>query len=94
VNALQVPLVCFAAFENHFCGHQQECARIHRKTFSPDNSLKLSEELASVACMDLILGLTLEDLKMTGECYRQSALNQWVIPLIAFCGRSREMEAL
>jgi hypothetical protein len=38
-DALQVPLVCLAAFENHFCGHEQECARVYRGTFSADNAL-------------------------------------------------------
>jgi hypothetical protein len=37
---LQVPLVCFAAFENDFCGHEEECAEVYRGTFSPDNTLK------------------------------------------------------
>jgi hypothetical protein len=37
---LQVPLVCFAAFENDFCGHEEECAGVYRGTFSPDNTLK------------------------------------------------------
>lgn len=44
MDALQVPLVCFPAFEYHFCGHEQECARIYRGTLSADNSLKFSEE--------------------------------------------------
>jgi hypothetical protein len=43
---LQIPLVRFAAFEDHFCGYEQECARIYRWTFSADNSLKLSEEVS------------------------------------------------
>jgi hypothetical protein len=45
-DALQVLLVCFAAFENHFCRYEQECARIYRGTFSTNNPLKFSEEVS------------------------------------------------
>jgi hypothetical protein len=50
-DGFQFPLVCFTTFENHFCGHEQECARVYRGTFAADNPLKFSEELGLVACM-------------------------------------------
>lgn len=45
-DALQVLLICFAAFENHFCGHEQECAGVYRGTFSADNPLKFSKKVS------------------------------------------------
>jgi hypothetical protein len=38
-------------FKNHFCGHEQECARVYRRTFAADDALKFSEEVNFGACM-------------------------------------------
>jgi hypothetical protein len=69
---LQVPLICFAAFENHFCGHEQECAGVYRGTFSADNAFKFSEEVSFRGLHGRIVELRVEDIKITGECYRRS----------------------
>jgi hypothetical protein len=66
-DSLQVPLVRLAAFENHFGGHEQECARVYRGTFSADNALKFSEEVSFRGLHDRILELRVEDIKITGE---------------------------
>jgi hypothetical protein len=71
-DALQVPLICFAAFENHFCGHEQECAGVYRGAFSADNALKFSEEVGFRGLHDRIVELWVEGIKITGECYRRS----------------------
>jgi hypothetical protein len=68
---LQIPLVCFATFENHFCGHEQECSRVYRGTFSADNTLKFSEEVSFGGLHGRIIELRVEDLKITAECYRR-----------------------
>jgi len=44
-DALEFPLVCLAAFENYFCGHEQECARVYHRRFPADNALQFSEEV-------------------------------------------------
>jgi hypothetical protein len=62
---LQVPLVCFATFQNHFCGHEQECERVYRGTFSPDNALKFSEEVSFRGLHGRILEPRIEGLKIT-----------------------------
>src|SRR5207249_5728864 len=71
-DALQVPLVCFAAFENHFCGHEQECAGVYRGTFSTDNPLKFSQKARFCGMHGRIVVLRVEDIKITGGCYRRS----------------------
>jgi len=80
-DALQVPLVCFAAFENHFCGDEQQCAGVYRGTFSTDNPLKFSQEVSFCGPHDRIVELQVEDIKMTGECYRRSGFR----PLTRMC---------
>src|SRR5207245_3064789 len=72
--ALQVPLVCFAAFENHFCGHEQKCAGVYRGTFSAHNPLKFSQEARFCGLHGRIVVLRVEDIKITGGCYRRSGL--------------------
>jgi hypothetical protein len=69
---LQVPLVYLAAFENYFCGHEQECARVYRGTFSAHNALKFTEEVSFRGLHSRILELRVEDLKITGGCYHRS----------------------
>jgi hypothetical protein len=71
-DALQVPLVRFAALENHFCGHEQECARVYGGTLSANNPLKFSEEVSFGGLHGRIVELRVEDIKITGECYRGS----------------------
>src|SRR5262245_10184821 len=44
-DVLQLSLVRFAAFENNFCGQEQECPRINCGTFSADDAFKFSEEV-------------------------------------------------
>src|SRR6266566_8725022 len=80
-DALQVPLVCFAAFENHFCGHEQECAGVYRGTFSTDNPLKFSQEVRFCGRHGRIVVLRVEDIKITGGCYRRSGFR----PLTPMC---------
>src|SRR5881396_1044696 len=80
-DALQVPLVCFAAFENHFCGHEQECAGVYRGTFSTDNPLKFSQEVRFCGLHGRIVELRVEDIKITGGCYRRSGF----CPLTRMC---------
>src|SRR5207237_2076102 len=74
-DALQVPLVCFATFENHFCGNEQECARVYRGTLSADNPLKFSEEVSFRGLHSRIVELRVEDIKITGECDRGSRVH-------------------
>jgi hypothetical protein len=74
-DALQVPLVCFATFENHFCGHEQECAGVYRGTLSANNPLKFSEEVSFCGLHGRIVELRVEDIKITGECYRGSGFS-------------------
>src|ERR1700758_184887 len=71
-DAFQVPLVCFPAFENHFCGHEQECARVYRGTFAADNPLKFSEEVRFGGLHGRIVDLRVEDIKITEEGYRRN----------------------
>ncbi len=80
-DALQVPLVCFAAFENHFCGHEQQCAGVYRGTFSTDNPLKFSQEVRFCGLHGRIVELRVEDIKITGGCYRRSGFR----PLTRMC---------
>src|SRR5205807_445639 len=75
-DALQVPLVGFAAFENDFCGHEQECARIHRGTFSADNPFKFSEKIGFCGLHGTSVELLVEGFKITGECYRAPVLHR------------------
>jgi hypothetical protein len=76
-DALQVPLIRLAAFENHLCGHEQECAGIYRGTFSTHNPFKFSQEVRFCGRHGRIVELKVEDIKITGECYRRSgALEQ------------------
>jgi hypothetical protein len=62
---LQVPLVGFAAFEDDFCGHEQEYPRIHCGTFSADNPLKFSEKIGFCGLHGTILELMVEGFKIT-----------------------------
>ncbi len=71
-NALQVPLVRLAAFENHFCGHEQQCTGVYRGTFSTHNPLKFSQEVRFCGRHARIVELKVEDIKITGEYYRRS----------------------
>ena len=80
-DALQVPIVGFAAFENHFCGHEQQCAGIYRGTFSTDNPLKFSQEVRFCGRHGRIVELKVEDIKITGEYYRRSGF----CPLTRMC---------
>jgi hypothetical protein len=68
---LQVPLICFAAFENHFRGHEEKCTGVYRGTFSADNPLKFSKEVSFCGLHGRILELKVEDINITGECYRR-----------------------
>jgi hypothetical protein len=79
-DTFQVPLVCFAAFENHFCSHEQECAGVYRGTFSADDSLKFSEEVNFCGLHGRIVELRVEDIKITEECYRWSRVRSSTIP--------------
>jgi hypothetical protein len=72
VYAFQVSLVRFAAFENHFCGHEQECARVYRRTFAADDQLKFSEEVSFGGLHGRIVDLRRKDVKITEEGYCQS----------------------
>src|SRR5260370_13359807 len=80
-DALQVPLVCFAAFENHFCGHEQQCAGACRGTFSTDNPLKFSQEVRVCGLHGRLIERVVEDIKVTGGRYRRSGFR----PLTRMC---------
>ena len=71
-DAFRIPLVCFAPFKNHFCGHEQECARVNRGTFAADDALKFSKEVNFGGLHSRIVDLRREDIKITEEGYRQS----------------------
>ena len=71
-DALQVSLIGFAAFENDFCGHEQERAKIHRGTFSADNPLKFSEKTGFCGLHGTSVEPLVEGFKMTGGCYQSA----------------------